>query len=286
MYFWNLAQDLLFSAADRGFVLPAAAKGWSLMNKVKKEWKVKRSVMLSVILGAWVLACVAMPGRAQADSFKYLFDYVDLPPHTAASPPVPGGPFGTITISDNILHPNRVNIDLDIQNIPAPYNGVALEQFYLNFANDSILSGNNAFYLVTQGAADPPNINGNPFPVADRLGGVQKGNDTQVLAVNFTFDVNPDPTSGNYLFQGSLAFYDTLPSPDTPINLDASMFDLASGGTGLPPMFAAFRLVPGPSGIGEFFAFASTRVPEPSTLLLLGSGLIALAAYGRKRFVK
>jgi hypothetical protein len=39
--------------------------------------------------------------------------------------------------------------------------------------------------------------------------------------------------------------------------------------------------------IGDtYHGFLLTPVPEPSTMLLLGSGLIGLAGYGRKKFFK
>lgn len=39
--------------------------------------------------------------------------------------------------------------------------------------------------------------------------------------------------------------------------------------------------------VSEIQAYGpSTAVPEPATMLLLGSGLIGLAGYGRKKFFK
>jgi hypothetical protein len=69
----------------------------------------------------------------------------------------------------------------------------------------------------------------------------------------------------------------TRPSGDqvTPflITFDASMIRLSAfGGDG----YYAYS---------EFQAFGTT-VPEPATMLLLGSGLIGLAGYGRKKFFK
>ena len=250
----------------------------------------KRSIMLGGIVGACVLAFAAMASRAQAASITFVFDYYTVPPHVAPHTPIPGGPFGTLTLTDSAVDPNRVDIHL-VATPPAAYAGAQLEQFYMNFVTPFLT--NHQFYLVdpTTPATGASNT---PFTAGQLLGAVGYANGVATYNfANFIFDLNPNATSGAKDFYGSLSLYNQLPSPDTPVNLDVSMFDLVSGGTNTPPMYAGYRLNnfnvnPNDPNFpdGEFWAFASTPVPIPGALWLFGSGLAGLIGIGRWRMRK
>jgi hypothetical protein len=247
---------------------------------------------MSMSLRVWtacLLACAAIADRAQADSVTYVFDYYTVPPHVDPHTPVgPGGNYGTLTISTSAVDPNRVDITLTAVP-PAAYAGAGLEKFYINFATPFLT--NHQFYLVGVGAA--PGVASNT-PYSPLLGSVQYANGiTTFDFANFVFDVTVDPTSTSLTFAGSLGLYNKLPNPDQPVALDVSMFDLLSGGTNSPPMYAGYRLHnfnPTDPNFpdGEFWAFASgeqqeQQIPEPVTALLLGTGLLGLAASRRRR---
>jgi hypothetical protein len=231
-----------------------------------------------------VLASVVLlPLTASADMVTFTFNYYTIPPHVAPHTPIPGGPFGTLTLTDSVVDPNRVDIDLTIAPLPA-YAAAQLEQFYINFQTPFLT--NHQFYLVDQSTA-PTGASNDPFPGPD-LGtvGYASGVTTFDFA-DFVFDVRPNPTSGAQTFAGSLSLYNQLPNPDVPVNLDVGMFNLTSGGTNSPPMYAGYRtnnfnVNPNDPNFpdGEFWAFASistpgTGIPEASQLLMAAVVLVS-----------
>jgi hypothetical protein len=222
---------------------------------------------------------VAMPSRAQADSITFVFNchFANTSPATC----VPGGPFGTLTLTDSVVDPKRVDVDL----VLTPLFGDALEKVYMNWAPPYL--PNHRFYLVPQDAA--PGVDSNkPFP--KQLGTVQYGDSSLPLG-KFAFDIiNSLPSTTPFVFHGSLALYNQIPAVDVPKNIDVSDFLATSEGLGTPPLFAAYRTyncVTNCTGDSDEFWGGSTHVAEPAGLLFMGAGLVGLGALvARQRWLR
>ncbi len=130
------------------------------------------------MIGAGIAGIAAMSvaaATAQAASVTFVFDYGDTPPHTAGSPPVPGGQYGTITLTDSLVDPNRIDISLTAVP-PAAYNGALFERFLLNF-DASLLPANRRAYFVDPATSATGNSS-TPFTAAQTIGSVVFSNGT------------------------------------------------------------------------------------------------------------
>ena len=160
--------------------------------------------------------------------------------------------FGTITLTDN---GNNVDIAVDL-------NGSGVEKVLLVFLNydDSLFSNSSAFDLTGSKTISVDENN-------QQADGYSTGN----------FDLQL-PATGNLGFE---PFSGTITLAST--NLDTTNFDF----TDTSGVFFAAVHIGDLNGVNDSSIWVgsggSSQVPEPSTLLLLGSGLIGLGFWGRKR---
>jgi hypothetical protein len=214
------------------------------------------------------ISAMAVSYTAHAASITFTYD------RTITSGPTltPGGPFGTLTLTDSVVDPNRVDMDvvLNALNVDASVNG--LNNFFVNYSG-SFSSATQDFKLVLQ--TDPTGT----FNGTAGSGTVNLNNQGPF---GTTVDILLDPAGStpSMTFSASLVLRLNA-TGHAESNLDVSMFDLKDANNLL---YSAFNTLPA----NHTFNYGATTdttngVPDGgSTLILLSFGLLGLARLARR----
>lgn len=231
-----------------------------------KRMKMK-AVLVCVLTG--LMALGLWGGQAAASSITYALDCIISGAGCTSS-----SSFGTIMFMDGL----DANADgfTDVQ-VTVDLNGNSIEkalQVFLNY-DDSKFSNATTFGTVPTelGAiVNEDQIKPDGYPCCG--GGTGGGLDLQI----------PDPPPGNLGFE-PVTFSLTLAGTNLSI-ADFNFFNEIGGSSKLTAsdlIVAAIHIGALNGTEDSIFVGAQSVVPEPSTLVLLGSGLASLGAWGRKR---
>jgi len=286
-YFYIVNKKLgLFSLRDCTGCLTACRGGLYMMNRKRIDTVSPRiAAVLFIALTGWLGAnnvAMATPIGPGFDLF-----------HTPAGPTTVTTPVGPISLQGRPIDPSLGDTDTIVERLagidPLPVGGqgtIPIQIIDLSLESISPVPIGSSFFDVFVDLAGPQTLgsmtvfhgvaNGGTFdadlPVNARLTFTEVGNPSNTFADSF-FDVFVTLTPGSWSH---------TPRPD-----DAHNATFPAGGffPGVDPITGGKVLIleVAPSAT---HGVLPGQIPEPSTLLLLGSGLAGIAVFGRKRLAR